>query len=99
MRDKKYYQPGYISEWVVINYTNERGVEQMMKGLVECCNTRGISPLLDHVNARDDFVGMFRRRGVKETGETGRLHLPRVIPGNPQVVEVRSPTDEVCRSH
>ena len=35
------------------------------------------------------FVGMFRRRGVGETAETGRLHLPRIIPGNPQIVEVR----------
>jgi hypothetical protein len=44
MKDKKYYQPGYISEWVVINFTNERGIEQIMRGLVECCNARGTFP-------------------------------------------------------
>jgi len=41
MRDKKYYQPGYISEWVVINVANERGIEHTMSDLVECCHTRG----------------------------------------------------------
>jgi len=41
MRDKKYYQPGYISEWAVINFTNERDIGQIMKGLVDCCQTRG----------------------------------------------------------
>lgn len=41
MRDKKYYQPGYVSEWVVINFANEKGIEQIVKGLVECCHARG----------------------------------------------------------
>ena len=44
MRDKKYYQPGYISEWAVINFTTERDIERIMKGLVECCHTRGTFP-------------------------------------------------------
>jgi hypothetical protein len=45
MRDKKYYQPGYISEWAVVDFTNERGIEQIVRGLVECCNSRGTCTL------------------------------------------------------
>ena len=50
------------------------------------------SPPKNRANALDDFVGMFRKRGVEKTKEVGRLHLPRIIPGNPQVVEVSTPT-------
>ena len=97
MKDKKYYQPGYISEWAVIDFANEREIEQIMRGLVECCHTRGaFLPIKkNHANALDNFVGMFRRRGVGETGEVGRLHLPRIIPGNPQVVEVSASTSGI----
>jgi len=41
MRDKKYYQPGYISEWAVINFTNERNIEKIVGDLVRCCHDRG----------------------------------------------------------
>jgi len=41
MKDKKYYQPSHISEWAVINFANERDIEQIMRGLVECCHSRG----------------------------------------------------------
>ncbi|KAF9781277.1 Piwi domain-containing protein [Thelephora terrestris] len=71
MRDKKYYQPGYISEWAVINFTNENNLGPMIKGLTECCQSRG----------------MFRQRGIGPPAETGRLHLPRILPGNPLHVE------------
>jgi hypothetical protein len=54
-----------------------------------------LAPFPVHVTSCDDFVGMFRRRGVGETGETGKLHLPRIIPGNPQVVEVGTPTADI----
>lgn len=37
------------------------------------------------------LAGIFRRRGVGETVEAGKLHLPRIIPGNPQIVEVCTP--------
>lgn len=91
MRDKKYYQPGYVSEWAVINFTNERNIEQIMKGITECCHSRGsFSPLMILGTAITVFVGMFRRRGIGNAVETGRLHVPKIIPGNPQIVEVRT---------
>lgn len=71
MRDKKFYQAGYISEWAVINFTNEKGIDYIIKGLTECCHNRGIT----------------RKRGIGSFVEAGRLHLPRILPGNPQVVE------------
>jgi len=42
MKDKKYYQPGYISEWAVIDFAKERDIEQIMRGLVQCCDARGV---------------------------------------------------------
>lgn len=96
MKDKKYYQAGYISEWAVITFTNERGIEQIMKGLTECCHSRGtFSPPPIMETPITVLVGIFRRRGIGDPTETGRLHLPRIIPGNPQVVEVRVPAS--CR--
>ena len=44
MKDKKYYEPGYISEWLVINFAREGGIENIMKGLTECCASRGTFP-------------------------------------------------------
>ena len=52
-----------------------------------------LSPPKKHANALDDFVGMFRRRGVGEMGEVGRLHHPRIIRGNAKVVEVSTSTN------
>lgn len=94
MRDKKYFDPGYISEWAVINFTNERGIENIMKGLTECCQSRGtFSPSSIAGTLVTVLSGMFRRRGVGGPMETGRLHPPRILPGNPQVVEVRAPAN------
>ena len=66
MKDKKYYQPGYISEWAVINFTNERGIDQIMKDLTQCCNSRGIFSILDHRNivhsSGRDFSSAWSRR-------------------------------------
>ena len=94
MKDKKYFQPGRISEWTVINFTNERGIDQMLKGLAECCHNRGTpSPPPDHRNVIMVLVGILRQRGIGSSMESGRLPAPRVIQGNPQIVEVSLKTN------
>lgn len=99
MRDKKYFRAGYISEWVVINFTDERGLDQIMRGLARCCSDRGTLSLPDTLAPITVIVGVVRQRGFGQLRETGGLHLPRILPGNPQAVEVHIPMAGVDADH